>query len=134
VPGLSFVKIQYVTFFGECIGYCRESISITPQRIIYRRQANPPSDELPDKILETETSASLWDRLSGAIDMNAVLALPSQLGQPDAADQGAESIEISTRETIKRVEFERGRSIAALARLLAILRPLQADLSERLGE
>jgi hypothetical protein len=134
VPDLSIVKIEYRTFFGECIGYCRESISITPKRTVYRKQANPPSDELPDKVLETDTSASLWDRLSDAIDMSAVLALPERIGQPDAADQGAESVEISVGGTTKTVEFDRGRTIPALDRLMAILRPLQADLSARIGE
>jgi hypothetical protein len=131
---LSISMIQYGLYFGECIGYCKESISITPETIVYKKQSNIPSNELPDRIIEINAPLDLWTSLSRAIDWNRILALPDRLGDPDAADQGGEYVEITVSGETKRVDFERGATIAELAPLLKILHSLRTNLSSQMGE
>ncbi len=133
LPDPSYIlSIHYGLYSGECIGYCVESIVIEPKTIVYTQRSNIASDELPDRVLETAAHADLWERLSRALDWNTISAYPDRLGDPDAADQGGEYIEIRTSETAKRVDLERGAAVSGLDPVLEILRNLRSDLASQI--
>ncbi len=130
----SILTVQYGLYFGECVGYCIESVLISLEEIVYTKRSNISNDELPDRVLKTETSSDFWERFSRTLDLNVIRDLPDQLGKPDVADQGGEYVEIRTTEELKRVEFEYHASVSGLDSALEILRSLRSDLAAQMED
>lgn len=134
MPGAELpTAIVYGRYFGECIGYCIEEITITSAETIYAKKPNPPNPEVPDLVYTTPTPPETWRDLTGAVDWPAVRALPELIGQPDAADQGGEFVASTIAGVDRRVDLERDASVPALDPLLARLRRLRADLAQQSG-
>jgi hypothetical protein len=99
-------EIRYGTSFGECLGYCRKNIVITPSEIEFTKQGWDLDGQLPDSSFREPCSAVEWTSLTGSIDLDAFLALDSVIGCPDCADGGAEWVEIVVGEGPYKVTFE----------------------------
>lgn len=115
-------EIKYGTSFGECLGYCRKSISITPSEIEFTKKGWDLDGQLPDSTLRESLPGNAWDNLVEGIDMDAYLALDSVIGCPDCADGGAEWIEIVAEEQTYKVTFEYMNTPAVMATYIDTLR------------
>lgn len=99
-------EIRYGTSFGECLGYCRKSISITPSEIEFTKRGWNLDGQLPDSTFREPLTTAQWNSLVEQIDMDDFLDLDPVIGCPDCADGGAEWIEIVDEEQTYKVTFE----------------------------
>jgi hypothetical protein len=120
--------VTYGVYFGECVGYCIDTVEVNPTETVYTKKSNVPSPDMPDKIYRTPTKPETWQHLTGALDWGVVRTLPARFGQPDAADQGGEYVEIAVSGETRRSDLEYGATVPELARLLDLLRALRTDL------
>jgi hypothetical protein len=102
LPNIS--KIQYGASFGECIGYCKQDITITSSKIEYSKSGW--SDTLKTISCNESTDSSTWAELMKEIDPSAFNGLQETIGCPDCADGGAEWIEIESGASKHKVTFE----------------------------
>ena len=117
------------TSFGECAGYCIKEIQINGENVVFVAKSWFPED-FPDKRLEGSISSEEWDSMIELIDMHALLTYEDRIGCPDCADGGAEWIQIQTTDTLKKVLFEYGDSLAAIQPLLDKMRSLREQYNE----
>ena len=128
-PSTSDIVINSGTSFGECGGYCIREIQITDNKVVF--EARSWGDEnYPDKRIEGSISLDEWITLIEFIDMNALLSYDDRIGCPDCVDGGAEWIQIQTTDTLKKVLFEYGDSLAAIQPLLDKMRSLREQYNE----
>lgn len=99
-------EIKYGTSFGECLGYCRKSMVITPAEIEFTKQGWDLEGQLPDSTFNDPITTAEWNNLVESIDMDAFFALDTVIGCPDCADGGAEWIEITSEDQTYKVTFE----------------------------
>ena len=97
-------KIQYGTSFGECIGYCKQSLIITSAKTEFTKSGW--SDTLKTISCNEKTDSALWQLLMKEIDFSSFNALDETFGCPDCADGGAEWLQIETGTTKHKVTFE----------------------------
>ena len=125
----SDIVINSGSSFGECGGYCWREIQITGNKVVF--EARSWGDEnYQDKRLEGSITSEDWNTLVEIIDMSALLAYEDRIGCPDCADGGAEWIQIQTTDTLKKVLFEYGDSLAAIQPLLDKMRSLREQYNE----
>ena len=117
------------TSFGECGGYCIREIHVNGENVVFIAKSWFPED-FPDKRLEGSILSEEWDSVIELIDMNALLAFKDRIGCPDCADGGAEWIQIQTTDTLKRVTFEYGDSLAAIQPLLDKMRSFREQYND----
>jgi hypothetical protein len=110
---------------------CFEEIAVTPDKVAYSLRSRTPDARHPDIATEDPIEPAVWQGLVDALDASAFASLPSTIGQPDAADEGAEFVEIATPQGQKRVTFSAGASIPQLAALLERLRPIVRERSQK---
>jgi hypothetical protein len=119
--------IRSTTSFGFCVGYCKATLEITPERMVFLEES-PRGDRAPRQRSAAITTEE-WNALVAAVDRAKIESLPAQIGCPDCADGGAESLEVVGAEWQRRVTFEFGASIAELQPLLERVRALRTRVS-----
>ena len=125
----SDIVINSGSSFGFCGGYCIREIQITSKKVVF--EARSWGDEnYPDKRIEGSISLNDWSLLIELVDMNILLSYEDIIGCPDCADGGAEWIQIQTTDTLKKVLFEYGDSLAAIQPLLDKMRSLREQYNE----
>lgn len=125
------LSIKTGTYFGECLGYCNDELSITSEKMIYLKTTNVKDETYPDIVEEAAITTEDWNDLVALVDLDTFNALPDTIGCPDCADQGGEWVEISDGRTTKRIDFELGASVAEIDRLVSRLRGLREEFSSR---
>jgi hypothetical protein len=101
-------SIFYGTSFGECMGYCRQSIMITENKIVFTKSGW--TDEYKPVNCEQALSNNGWNNIITKIELDSFLSLPNIIGCPDCADGGAEWIKIETSDSLHTITFEFGNS------------------------
>lgn len=114
--------IVYGTSFGECLGYCIRSITITDNVIKFEKSGWEIDGSLPDVKESVPLDTASWNNLVSDIDFNAFFQLDSIIGCPDCADGGAEWIEIRKDGNVHRSTFEYMNEPEAVKEYIAILR------------
>lgn len=99
-----FVKIEYGTSFGECMGYCVRSISITSDKIVFTKSGW--GGDFPAKSCTNEITGAQFNGLTSKIRLDEFNDLDEVIGCPDCADGGAEWIRVVTALTNHKVTFE----------------------------
>jgi hypothetical protein len=117
--------IRTTTSFGLCLGYCRTTLEVTADGMVFIEEPTRQAD-LPRVVRTAPISAEEWRSLVEAVDRAALQALPPTVGCPDCADGGAESVEVIADDWREQVTFEFNASLPALQPLLSRLRPLRA--------
>ena len=102
--------LRTTTSFGFCGGYCRATLDITPDEMVYLEEAR--TADLPAVRRTLPVSASEWKSLVDALDRSAFERLPPTVGCPDCADGGAESLEVIGPDWQRRVTFEFAEPLA----------------------
>lgn len=114
--------IKYGTSFGECLGYCRKNIEITPSETVFEKSGWDQEGSLPTIKLSENTDVDFWQQLMDSIDFDAFVHLDSIIGCPDCADGGAEYIEIKLMDTLWKVVFEYSNEPQEVQNYIELLR------------
>jgi hypothetical protein len=102
----NFEYVKYGTSFGECLGYCVNSISLDGSEIVLLREGWNIEGGLPDIKITESLQDSIWLKITQEIDFSAFSKLDTILGCPDCTDGGAEWLEVSYKGDIHKVVFE----------------------------
>lgn len=97
--------ISYGTSFGECIGYCRNSVIVSETKIDFTKTGWSREELLPDIMISEITDKVYWQTLIDELDTKAFLQLDSIIGCPDCVDGGAEWIELRYPDKSHKVTF-----------------------------
>ncbi len=120
------ILVKTGTSFGMCVGHCITNIEITPQQAIMYRKAW--RSQIPDKTCNRALTSQEWDSLVKALDFDTFKQLPETIGCPDCADGGAEWIEITYGEQVKKVTFEFGKNVPQITALVEQTRKIRESL------
>jgi hypothetical protein len=119
-------EIKYGTSFGECIGYCKKDIAITPDSLI--QTLSGWSDTIETITYRKAFEQNSWDSVESKIDISGFFDLPLTIGCPDCADGGAEWIEIILSNGEKhKVTFEYQNETDAVKDYINDLRMLMSN-------
>ncbi|CAF1060490.1 unnamed protein product [Rotaria sordida] len=127
------LSISSGTSFGECIGYCRKSITVTstPSQVSISKKANFNQASYPPVYATVPLTSSELVSLVNLVNIEIFQSLDDRIGCPDCADGGAEWVQIIWANGSKRVTFENGKTVKGIEELIAKLRQMrQAYLSE----
>lgn len=124
--------IAYGTSFGECIGYCMNSILVTNEKVSYQSQSW--SDSLDTKVSNGPIEKELWDSLMLYLDVEEFTLLPGTIGCPDCADGGAEWVEVLSDNVHHKVTFEYGKTPEEIERVTSLLRNVLFNLNKETKE
>jgi hypothetical protein len=114
--------VAYGTSVGECMGYCKQSVNISEQKLICKKEGwNSEGALQPIEQSKNNTSTD-WAILVEKIDIDSFLQLPSVIGCPDCADGGAEWIEIKLGSVTHKVVFEYGNEPETVKAYISLLR------------
>lgn len=125
------VTIATGTYFGECFGYCNDTMIVNRDKIRYVKTSNVHDDSYPDLGSEADIDIDTWDEFVNSIDFEKFSKLPDTIGCPDCNDQGGEWIEIKRGKITHRVDIELGASVPEIDNLLAKLRKLRETVAEQ---
>ncbi|PWA04625.1 hypothetical protein [Flavobacterium psychrotolerans] len=122
IDSIKFIK--HGTSFGMCSGYCFnetkfESGLITSYSKSWGKGKNNANPDKTDTLLIDNNK---WKVLVENVNLIEFNKLPNTIGCPDCADGGVEWIEIGTSKKKYKVEFEYGKDIEVLNKLLELLR------------
>jgi hypothetical protein len=122
-------QIKYGTSFGECMGYCKKDISLTPELISYNQESW--IDTLTPITCSENIEATQWNNLMNEINTDKFLQLPETIGCPDCADGGAEWIELSLKDGTKhKSTFEYMHEPDAVKAYIEALRDIMSKANE----
>ena len=129
----NMLSISSGSSFGECIGYCQQSITLTPipPQVAISRKANFNQTSYPPVYSKLPLTLNEWASLSSLVNLEIFQSLDDRIGCPDCADGGAEWVQINWANGSKRVTFENGKTVKGIEKLIAKLRQMrQGYLSE----
>lgn len=98
--------IRYGTSFGECLGYCIRSITLTESELALTKSGWDMEGMLPVLNNSESFEPTEWNALIDEINYDAFSQLDSVIGCPDCADGGAEWIQINKGSLSYKVVFE----------------------------
>jgi hypothetical protein len=117
--------IRSGTSFGFCAGYCINELTIIGTEVDFIAIGWPPQTRIPDRLLEGTITESEYQALLDAIDMQVLFELDDIIGCPDCADGGAEWIEVTNNEGVRKVTFEYNADIPEIRPLLEQVRVIR---------
>lgn len=98
-------SVSYGTSFGECVGYCRNEITLQSGSLVL--VSSGWFDTIPEIKHSYNLDNSEWISIKNKIETSSFFKLKSTYGCPDCADGGAEWIEvITTSGKTFKVNFE----------------------------
>lgn len=117
-------SISYGTSFGMCVGYCKQSIAISNERVTFSKSKYVEPDT---KTCTAAITTAEVDELKHLLNKAMIMKMPEVIGCPDCADGGAEWIAINADGKQHKVTFEYGNAPTELAEAVAKLRLLKAS-------
>jgi len=124
-------KIKYGSFFGECIGYCTNTIEVSENQVVLKQNGWNLEGTLSEKTISMSISENQWNELIININDSAFAGLPATIGCPDCADGGGEWIEITDGTSTHKVTFEYGKEPEQVKNFIGILRNYMNELHKR---
>ena len=115
-------SIEYGTSFGECTGYCINSIEITSSQITFTSTGWDFSENLSDISITVDHTSEEWNDLINSINYLAFRNLEEVIGCPDCEDGGAEWVKIVANGVSHKVTFEFGNEPEELEEIIDDLR------------
>ena len=115
------MKVTYGTSFGECIGYCSTTMTLTRGQLDFLYESLN-TDTLSDIDCSMHFSVDSTNMVLDFISKPMFYYMPSVNGCPDCADGGAEWISVEDDYFYKKVKFEYMNEPEELTDLLTILR------------
>lgn len=125
------LRVASTTSFGMCVGYCKTSLVLTPQKAVLTSEPSGRgmSADAKPKSVEKPLSPAQWRDIAELAAAATIDALPDVIGCPDCADGGAESLTIEKEGSSKTITFDHGADIREAAPLLAMVRALRAEIA-----
>jgi hypothetical protein len=117
-PGGPVTRISWGSSFGECVGYCRKQLDVTPTQL----KVTEESWDQPPLVSSAPPGERTWTDLQASFAGSGFQGLQATYGCPDCADGGAEWVEVEWGTASKRVTFEFGHSPPPLAAAVTALR------------
>lgn len=114
--------VEYGTSFGECIGFCKGSLTLTSEKITCIKSS---WDTLKPIIVSRANDIEDWQNIKSKVNLVIFFSLDSVYGCPDCADGGAEWVRIKSGSKIHKVIFEYHKEPEALKSILQDLRAIQ---------
>lgn len=132
---LNNVKVRSGQHFGFCIGKCFAEMEISNNTIVLtvkERQARGSSTQDVVYSYNEALTATQTKNIEAVLNLNTFSKLENVYGCPDCADGGSEWIEIEqSKDNIKRVTFEFGKTIPEIDKLIVLLRKERTTLIEK---
>lgn len=119
--------VSYGTSFGECIGYCKTSLTVSEEKVTYTKSGL--NDTVKTIIVRKQITAEKWDSLMMLLQLDEISGLPEYIGCPDCADGGAEWIEIMTRDVNHKVMFEYNNEPEEVEEYVSFLRNIAEEIN-----
>lgn len=119
--------VSYGTSFGQCIGYCKSSLTITQDKITLTKAGW--GDTVKTVIQSKPIEMEKWDSLLTLLNVDEVVNLPEYIGCPDCADGGAEWVEVLTADVHHKVTFEYHNEPVELAEYVNLLRRISKEIN-----
>ncbi|PJA54897.1 MAG: hypothetical protein CO167_01260 [Candidatus Marinimicrobia bacterium CG_4_9_14_3_um_filter_48_9] len=113
--------------FGLCVSRCKFVATITQTNSSLNGYESVSSSE-PYFTDTSPTEQSAWDTLVDRLDWSVLDTMQAVYGCPDCADGGAEWIKVTQNGVIKRITFEYGDTLDAIAPLQLALRNLRESM------
>lgn len=123
------IVLSYGTSFGHCIGYCQSSLTLSGETAKLTLADN--RNELPTKEKSRTLTQKEINQLYSNLNWDQFNSLDETIGCPDCADGGAEWVEISDSNTVKKVTFEYGRAPKEIVNLVKTLHTIAESLDDR---
>lgn len=131
LPSSQQPVFSYGISFGECLGYCYGTLTITEGKAALVRSS---WNALPAREGSENLAAGEWAQLVKSLRWAEFQSLPDTLGCPDCADGGAEWVQAAFPDEEKRVTFEYGHDLPGFSDLLSLLRQIFTRLDAKLDE
>ncbi len=119
--------IKYGTSFGMCVGFCRNEITISQNKVTLVRRKNATNES---KTCAQSLSSEQRQQLINKIDLPRFFVLEERYGCPDCADGGAEWIEIEQDGKKHKVTFEYRREPEAVKAYIEDLRQQMSSFTD----
>lgn len=124
---LTNIIIKSGTSFGQCVGHCITESEMSSQQLSLVRKAW--RSKIADKTCSRLLTSGEWQSLIDLLNFDTFKQLPETTGCPDCADGGAEWIEVTYGEQVKRVNFEFGKNIPEIAEFTERVRKIRDSLN-----
>lgn len=121
---LNSLLIETGTSFGECIGYCKSTLTLEGSSAKYTEESWRPAED-PAKAVDYIIDDTELSAIQTVMEITDISSLDEVIGCPDCADGGAEWLNISRGGKTKKITFEYGADIKEISALMALLRPLR---------
>ncbi len=121
-PQPQSIRIDTGTSYGECWGYCIYQLILEDGYARFTVYGWTDDLQFPDLVVEEMLLTVQWNQIMQLIDFEIFVSLDDVYGCPDCADGGAEWIEISMEDHIKRVTFEAYSEVYGIEELTLLLR------------
>jgi len=123
------LQVRYGTSFGECIGYCKQNITVISGLVVYNKSGW--IDTVETIICSESLADKTWDSLTSELDIDSFMDLDERIGCPDCADGGAEWLEVELKNGDKhKVTFEYYNAPSELESYIPVLRNLMITSRE----
>jgi hypothetical protein len=126
IPAINY--IGYGKSFGECLGYCTQSMKANGCAATLNKTGWNEYELLPEIQCARSLQPDEFMDLNDSLNLGNFLNLPDTIGCPDCADGGAEWIEVSYDTMFHRVTFEYMNEPAELAAVLPMLREMMESI------
>jgi len=117
--------------FGECLGYCAESVSVTASATRYRARARLADPSFPPIDVREPTDQDEWTALTTLVSWRVLSELPETTGAPDSADAGAEWLEVEGERGKRRFLFDASAEPVAIRPIIDRLRRMRERLANQ---
>ncbi|MFB6317514.1 hypothetical protein [Saccharicrinis sp. FJH54] len=115
------MKVKYGTSFGECLGYCSSTMTLTRGQLDFLYESLN-TDTLPDIDCSMRIPADSTNKVLDYVSKPLFYYMESVYGCPDCADGGTEWISIEDNYFYKKIKFEYMNEPEQLTGLVNILR------------
>lgn len=126
-PDSEKFEVSYGTSFGQCIGYCKSSITITEEKITLTKSGW--EDTVKTVIQSKSIEPEKWDSLLTILNIDDLANCPEYIGCPDCADGGAEWLEVLTADLNHKVTFEYHNEPVELSAYVDFLRRISKEMN-----
>jgi hypothetical protein len=123
--------IAYGKSFGECGGYCIKELTINDLDITFTA-SSWNNENYPAKSIKSAITVKEFNQLQSLVDMDKIKAYDDVIGCPDCADGGAEWLQVTIKDQVKKITFENGDTLETIQPLVTKLRELYTAFNKQM--
>lgn len=112
--------VRYGTSFGECLGYCEKSLTLSDGKIEFLYESTDTA--LQDVSCDLNISSDSTNKVLNFVNIPVINEMNTFYGCPDCDDGGAEWIEIEFQGIPKKITFEYMNEPEEITNIVDVLR------------